>query len=159
MDSGVFPSLISQQITAAAAPSIGNINCYVMADGGTDEGVYVLFNIPKNYVGSPKLVVKGVLDGAPGAADTLGFGFRKRASAANEAADGTFDAEQVVTETIGSSGAAYADEDLYEKSITLTAADYSVDDQVSGYLFIDASGGNYAGNFLLTGLQFEYADV
>lgn len=158
-DAGVFPDTIANQITEAATPSIGFQLCFVMADGGTDEGLFFSFKIPKNYVGTPKLVVTGVLDGAPGASDTLGFGFRKRATANNESADGTYDAEQVVSATIGSSGSGHSDEDLCELSITLTAGDYAVDDQVSGYVYIDASGTTYAGNFLLTEVEFEYTDA
>lgn len=159
LDAGVFPDTVANQITEATTPSIGNILCYVMADGGSDEGPYGTLDIPVNYVGTPKIVVKGILDGAPGASDTLGFGFRKRAVANNESADGTFDAEQTVSSTIGSGGSNHADEDLIELSITLTGADYSAGDQVYWYFYIDASGTTYAGNFLLTGLEFEYTDV
>lgn len=161
MDATVFPSPISAQITSATAPSIGNLPCFVLNEtGSVDEGVYVRFTIPKNFVSNPKLVVHGILDGAVGATDTLGFGFRKRSSANNESADGTFDAEEVTTATIGATGgSAHSDEDLYQTTITLTAGDYAVDDQVSGYLYIDASGNTYAGNFLLTGLEFEYQDA
>lgn len=159
-DAGVPLDLVSNQITSATAPSIGTQTCWVLADGGADEGVYVRFPIPKNYVGTPKLVIKGILDGAPGAGDDLGFGFRKRAVANNESADGTFDAEQTVQNTdIGSTGTNHANEDLYEASITLTGSDYAVDDEVYGYLYIDASGTTYAGNFLLASLEFEYADA
>jgi hypothetical protein len=158
-ESGVFPDTIANQITEATAPSIGSQLCYVMADGGADEGLYFSFQVPKNYVGTPKLVVKGVLDGAPGASDTLGFGFRKRAVANNEAADGTYDAEQTVSATIGSGGSAHSDEDQFELVIDLTAGDYAVDDQVYGYVYVDASGTSYAGNVLLTSVEFQYADA
>ncbi len=158
-DSNVPIDLISNQLTSATAPSIGNLIAYILADGGSDEGVYGLFEIPKNYVGSPKIIIKGILDGAPGASDTLGFGFRKRAVADNEAADGTFDAEQTVSVTIGSAGNNYSDEDLCVMTITLTAGDYSVDDQVYYYMYIDASETTYAGNFLLTSIEFEFSDV
>lgn len=158
-DSGVPLDKVSNQITSATAPSVGNLLCYVLLDSGSDEGIYFSFHVPKNYVGSPKIVIKGILDGAPGATDTLGFGFRKRAVADNESADGTFDAEQTTTATIGSSGSNHANEDLYVTSITLTAGDYTVDDEVFGYLYIDASGGNYIGNFLLTDVEFEYTDT
>jgi len=158
-ESTVFPDMVSNQITSAALPSIGGQLCFVMNDGGADEGIYGSFAIPKNYVGTPKIVARGVLDGAPGAADTMGFGFRKRAVANNEAADGTYDAEQVVTATIGSNGTAHSDEDEIELSITLTAGDYAVDDSVYFYFYIDTSGMTYAGNFLLTSLMFEYTDV
>lgn len=159
-DANCFPDLVANQITEAASPSIGDLIAYVLADGGSDEGVYVQFSVPKNYVGTPKLVIKGVLDGAVGGTDTLGFGFRKRAVADNESADGTFDAEQTVTSTIGATGgSSHADEDLYINTITLTAGDFAVDDQVFGYLYIDASGTTYTGNFLLTALEFEYTDA
>lgn len=159
MDTGVFASLVSAQITAATAPSIGTQICYVMNDGGADEGVYFRFPIPRNYVGTPVLVIKGVLDGAPGAADILAVGFRKRAVANNEVADGTFDAEQIASETIGTNGTSHSDEDSYEETITLTAGDYAIDDEVFGYLYIDASVQTYAGNFLLTDVLFQYNDV
>lgn len=158
-DSTCYPTMIADQITEVAAPSVGNIPAWLMVDGGSDNGVYVVFSIPKNFVGTPKLVVKAVLDGSPGASDVLGFTFRKRAVADNEAADGTFDAEQTSSATIGSGGSGHADEDLVEQSITLTAGDYSVDDQVYGYLALDVSSTTYAGNVLLTALEFEYADA
>lgn len=161
MDAGVFPDLVSNQLSSGVAPSIGTQQAYVLADGGSDEGLYVRFSVPKNYVGSPVLVIKGILDGAPGASDTLGFGFRKRAVANNESADGTFDAEQTTStgETIGSSGSNHADEDLFELPITLTAGDYAADDEVFGYVYIDASRTTYAGNALVTSVEFQYADA
>lgn len=162
MDATVFPARVSSQIASAATPSVGDMDCYVMNDGGADEGVYGEFDVPKNYVGTPKLVIRGYLDGTPGASETLGFACRKRAVANNESADGTFDAEQTVSATIGSSGSNHADEDFYEASITLTAGDFAVDDAVNVYAYIDASGTTYAGNFLLrasSGIFFEYADV
>lgn len=158
-ESTVFPDLIANHITEAATPSVGFMACFVLNDGGVDEGIFGGFSIPKNYVGSPVIVVKGILDGAPGASETLGFGFRKRAVANNEAADATFDAEQVASETIGSSGTNHVDEDNYVETIALTAGDYSIDDDVYFYCFLDSSGTSYTGNFLLTDVQFEYADA
>lgn len=158
-DSGVPLDLVSAQITSATAPSAGQQLVYVLADGGADEGLNIRFPIPKNFVSAPVLIIKGILDGAPGASDVLAFGFRKRAVADNEVADGTFDAEQLGNQTIGSSGAAYSDEDSCAISITLTAGDYAVDDEVFGYVYIDASVNTYAGNFLLTDVLFQYADT
>lgn len=159
-DAGVSGDTVANQITSATAPSVGNQFCFVLADGGSDEGVYVKFSIPQNYVGSPVLVIRGILDGAPSNGDDLGFGFRKRAVANNESADGTFDAEQTAQDTdIGSTGSAYSNEDLYEETITLTAGDYAAGDEVYGYVYIDASGTTYAGNFLLTSVEFQYADA
>lgn len=159
MDSGVFLATVGSQITAAASPSVGSQLCYVLNDGGANEGIYFDFPIPKNYVGSPVLVARGILDGAPGAADVLSLGFRKRAVANNESADGTFDVEQIGSRTIGSSGDNYTDEDEIEITINLTAGDYSVDDSVYGYLYINASATTYAGNLLLKNVLLQYADA
>lgn len=159
-DAGCPLDLVSNQITSAATPSVGSQTCHVLADGGSDEGVYVRFKIPKNFVSTPKIVITGILDGVPSAGDDLAFGFRKRAVADNESADGTFDAEQTTQNTdIGSTGTNHADEDLYVAALTLTAGDYSVDDIVFGYLYIDASGTTYVGNFLLIDVEFEFADA
>lgn len=158
-DTGVFQDRVGNQITAAATPSVGDVLAFVLADGGSDEGLKGSFMVPKNYVGTPVCVIRGVLDGAPGASDTLGFGFRKRAVANNESADGTFDAEQTVSTTIGSNGTNHSNEDEIELTITLTGSDFSVDDMVYYYVYIDASGTSYAGNFLLTGCFFEYVNA
>lgn len=159
MDAGVFTSRVNAQITASTAPSVGTQLCYVMNDGGADEGIYSSFAIPKEYVGAPVFVARGILDGTPGASDVLGIGLRKRAVANNEAADATFDAEQIANLTIGSSGTNHADEDEIEITITLTAGDYSADDTVFYYFFIDSSVTTYAGNLLLTRTDFQFSDA
>jgi hypothetical protein len=158
-ETAVPMDLVSNQITSATLPSVGAVGCYVFTDGGTDIGIYGRFSIPNNYVGTPLVVAKGVLDGTPGASEVLAVGFRKRAVADNEAADGTFDAEQINSITIGSSGTNHANEDLIEITVTLTGADYAVGDEVFFYFFLDASVNTYAGNFLLTALEFQYADA
>lgn len=157
-DITVYYDRVSNQISAAATPSVGDILAMVLADGGSDAGFKCNFLIPKNYVSAPKIVMRAILDGAPGATDVLGIGVRKRAVANNESADGTFDAEQTGSATIGSSGSAHSDEDEVELSVSLTAGDYSVDDTVYYYFFIDASANTYTGNVLMTGLFFEYSD-
>lgn len=158
-DTGVFLDLIGNQITAAAAPSIGQIQAWVLADGGANEGLRGSFRIPADAgtISAPTLVVRGILDGAPGASDVLSFGFRKRAVAPNEVADGTFDAEQAGSVTIGSSGQNYADEDEVEVTITLTAADYAAGDTVYYYLYLHAANTTYAGNVLLTQVVFRWS--
>lgn len=159
-ESGVFLDRVGNQITAVAAPSVGSQLAVVMADGGSDEGFYDNFEVKKNYVGTGKIIVKGILDGAPGAADTLGFGFRGRPVADNEAADGTYNAEDIASATIGSNDLNYSNEDMLEMSITLSnLGTLAVDDTVYYYFYIDASATSYTGNFLLTSLEFEYSDA
>jgi hypothetical protein len=156
-DAGVFDDLVSNQITAAAAPSVGNQICTVISDAGTSRGIYGRFTVPQDYTGSPVLRIVGILDGAPGASDVLAFGFRKRSVADNAAADGTFDAANTGSLTIGSSGGNYADEDLVVLTITLTAGDYAAGNEVFYWLYIDATPNTYAGNLLLCDVEFQYA--
>src|SRR5688572_23835284 len=102
-DLTVTLDLVGNQIAEGAWPSIGEMLAYILADGGVDEGVYVRWSVPKNFVTTeipPQLVVKGILDGTPGAADVLGFGTRLRAVAKNELSDPTFDAELIMSEGI-----------------------------------------------------------
>lgn len=158
-DTGVPLDAVANQIAAAASPSVGDLLCYVFGSGA-DEGLKLHFKVPKNYVGTPKIVVTGILDGSPGASDTLQVSWRKRAVAQNEAADGTFDAEQTGTQrTIGSNGEAFSDEDLIEMAISATGGDFAVDDQVYCHVYIDDGSSSYAGNFLVIDIEFEYADA
>lgn len=159
-DANVFEDLIANQITEQTSPSIGDLLAYFLADGGADEGVFVDFNVPQNYVGTPKIVVKGILDGAPSNGHDLGFGFRGLAVADNETADATFAAEDTVQNTdIGGTGSAYSDEDLYVTAIDITQFTPAAGEHVQGYFYIDASGTTYTGNFALISLEFQYADA
>jgi hypothetical protein len=155
-ESGVFPDLVGNQITAAAAPSVGSQHCFVAADGGSNIGLYGSSKVPSNYSSAAVAVITVILDGAPGASDTLGFGFRKRAVAHGESADGAYDAEQAASVTIGSSGDAHSDEDEIEESITLTDGDYAANDSLHWYAYIDTSATTYTGNVLITAVEFEY---
>lgn len=159
LDATVFPDRIANQLSLTNA-TIGNQVAIVLNDGGSDEGVHCRFSVPKNYVGTPVLVIKGILDGAPGASETLGFGCTGLARADNESADAAYGSEDAASATIGSSGTNHADEDAYEETITLTnLGTLAVDDEVFLYVYLDASGTTYGGNFLLTSLLFQYADA
>lgn len=151
-DSGVFFDRVGNQITAAN--QVGNQLAMVMADGGADEGFFDSFSIPKNYVGTPKIVVKGILDGAMTTV-TLQFGVKGITVADNEAADAAYS-----TEDTGSITADHADEDKFEVSITLTNfTGFAVDDEVHYYLYVDASGNSYTGNILVTQVEFQFVDA
>lgn len=152
----VYFTPVETQITAATAPSIGKQFAELMADGGSDVGFYDDFKVPPNYSSGGKIVITGVLDGAPGAADTLGFGIRGRAVADNESADGTYGTEDAASVTIGSNDLGYSDEDLVIIEITLSNLTFAASEAVFYYFFIDTSGTTFTGNFLLTKLELDY---
>ncbi len=155
LDTGVFEDRIANQLTTSVSPSFGDVIAIFLADGGTDEGFKDQLQVPAGTM--TNIVATGYLDGAPAAANTLAIGFRKRAIADNEAGDGAMDAEQTSGAVIiGSDDLGYSDEDKIEIKIPITAADYTENDSVPYYFFIDASGTSYVGNFALTELELEY---
>lgn len=157
-ESDVWFDRVGNQI--AAANEVGNQLCVVMEAAGADEGFYGSFNVPQNYVGTPVIVIKGILDGAPGAADVLGFAIQGIAVDDNESADQAYNAEDAASATIGANGSNHADEDLCEETIALVNfGALASGDTAFFYFIIDDSGTDYAGNFLLTDLIFRYADV
>lgn len=158
LESGAFPTPIGTQITATN--EIGNQMATVLADGGADLGGYGRFKVPANYVGTPVIVIEGYIDGAPGASDVLGFGVTGLPLAPGEAGDQAYGSEDIASATIGSSGDAHSDEDLVRETIALSnIGTLAAGDEVQVYVFIDASATTYAGNYLLTGLYFQYEDA
>lgn len=149
----VFMDIIENQATIGT----GTLNqlCMVMQPtaAGGDVGFSGSFSIPKNYVGSPKIIVKGILDGTP--ADILAFGFAMIGIADAEAVDAAYEAADLVNK---SSWVGYTDEDLLELTITLTVT-IAVDDQVFYNFFRDDSVEDTTQNFLLTSLEFQYSDA
>lgn len=153
--SGVWFDRVGNQITAGN--EVGNQLCVVMEAVGADEGFYGSFNVPQNYVGTPVIVVKGILDGAPGANVDLGFAIQGIAIDDNESADQAYNAEDAAQDTDIDD---YADEDLYEETISLSNfGTLAPGDTAFFYFIIDDSGTTYAGNFLLTDLIFRYSDT
>jgi hypothetical protein len=144
----------------AASPGIGDVMCYVLVDGAADSHISGTFNVPQNYSGTPVITIKGFLDGAPGAGDDLGFGFQGLGRVDNEAGDTAYSTADLAGSTdIGSTGSAHSDEDLYVETITLSNFTPVAGDQVTYDFFLDISATTYTGNFLLTTLQFTYADA
>lgn len=150
----VYPSPISAELSLASAP--GNELCIVMPAAATisvDTGFYGRFTVPQNYVGTPVLVIRGVLDGAPGAL-VLAFGVQMSPLADDEAYDTALGTQSIAS----ASSVSQADEDIYEETINLGDT-FAVGDDVNYFFFIDDSVHTYTGKFLLTGLFFRYADA
>jgi len=119
---------------------------------GSDVGLEVSFEIPADYVGTPKIVCKGILDGTP--ANTLAFGAKQVSVAASEAGDVAYETEDLAN---NSTWTGYADEDMFELSITLTPASaYVAGDEVLLSFYRDDSVDNTTFDFSLSQLFFEY---
>lgn len=122
--------------------------------GNGDHGVEGVFDVPPDYVGSPVLRIRGVLDGIAGT--NLGFGCQMLPLAGDEAFDAAYNTEDTASTDVSTE----TDEDLYEETITLSNAGVAAGDEAFFFFFIDDSVASpYTGNFLLTGLYFEYSDA
>lgn len=150
-DTGVYLSKLSAEMTLTNAKQQF---CWVMpAPTGTDLGGELSFEVPQNYVSTPKLVLKGVIDGTP--ANVFGIGAQLLQRAPSDAVDAAYEAEDTAS---NSTWTGYADEDEYELSITLTpASSFVVGNTVYIKLYRDDSVDTTTWNFLLTRIDFEYA--
>ena len=140
---------------ALTTAALGNLLCLTMlAPTGSDIGVYGKFTIPQGFVGTPVLVIRGVIAQA---ASVLAFGVNFVAHADSDAIDVAFsdtDLDQNSTWT------GYAIEDMYEQLITLTPASaFVVGDEVFFFCFRDETQDTQTGEFHLTGLSLRYSDA
>ena len=152
-DVGVYPSKLSSELTLTNAKQQ---DCLVMpAPTGADIGAETGFIIPTGYVGTPRLILRGIIDGTP--ANVFGIGAQLLERNLSDSIDAAYEAEDVVN---NSTWTGYADEDEYELAITLTPASaFTVLRQVYIRYYRDDSVDTQTIAFLLTGLYFEYADA
>ena len=127
--------------------------CTMSAPAGADIGLNGKFTIPQNYVGTPVLVIRGVIAEA---ANALAFGLQQVPLADSETIDVAFEAEDVAS---NSTWTGYAAEDMYEETITITPSAYAAGDEVFFFFYRDDSVDTQTGAFHLTGLFFRYADA
>ncbi len=152
-DAGVFQAKISTQLTLGTAN--GSELAYVLdCDPASDLGIWGNFTVPKGYVDTPVLVISGIIDGTVGTED-IHTGMRLLGLADNEAYDAALEAEDTATFQSNS----YADEDVFEETITLTVT-LAADDKVTFHFYIDSSGATpFTGNILVTDLEFQWNDA
>ncbi len=149
----IYSDLISSQLTMTNAK---DQDCMVMEyPTGSDIGFSGKIDIPQDYVGSPVLIIRGILDGTP--ANVLAFGVQQLSRADSEAVDTAYETEDLAN---NSDWTGYADEDQYEESIALTPASaYVAGDTVYYWFFRNDNVDTTTFNFLLTGLFLQYADA
>ena len=125
-----------------------------LKDPSADNGFYSAFDVQPNYIGTPKVIVKGYLDGTP-STNQINFFFKYLALADNESI------EQAWVETVlfnTGSMAAYAAEDLLVLEGTL-AANFTANDHVPYYFGRAVTSDTFVGDFHVTSLQFKYNDA
>ena len=151
--SQVFFDLIDNQ----AAPTNGKNQLVLVfpAPSAADATVNLNFTVPKDYAGTPRIILRGMLHGTP--ADTLAFGALASPGVADgETADVAEEAERLVNKA---SWSGYVDEDMLELTITLSpAAAYVEGDTIYLIFFRDDSVDDSSLVFLLTDLAFSYSD-
>ena len=152
-DDGVYPSRLDSEL------SLSNVKkqvCVVMpAPSGSDIGLETAFSVPENYSADPVLVIRGVIDGTPG--NILAFGAQQNNLEDMEAIDVAYESEDTAN---NSTWTGYADEELYEETISLTpATDYLAGELVFLRFYRDDSVDTTTWNFLLLDLLFQYTEL
>lgn len=129
-----------------------------LADPAAAEahGIYGSFSVPKNYVGTPKVIIVWTTNVITG---NVKFDFDYRAVGGDdlESLDqATFQESLTVTDVAPS-----AEHERLETSVTLTAANLAVDDLVEFYLTREDGAGTdtCVGQALVHDLLFEWADA
>ena len=152
----VFFAPLETVLSLGTATFGTTLGCVMGFPTGSDVGIYGKFTIPRNYVGTPVLVIRGVLDGTP--ANVLGFGLQQTGGIADsEAVDIAYEAEDVAS---NSTWTGYADEDMYEETIAITPTSaYAIGDEVFFFFYRDDSVDTQTTDFILTGLAFRFADA
>lgn len=150
----VFPEPMESALTLGTA-TFGTTECVtILAPTGTDIGVYFKIPVPQNYVGSPAIVIRGVIAQA---ASTLAFGVQQVSREDSESVDVAYEAEDTAS---NATWTGYAAEDQYEESVALTpTAAYVAGDTIYGFCYRDDSVDTQTGEFHLTELLFSYSDA
>lgn len=129
---------------------------YIFNDTATRLLVYGTFDIPKNYVGTPKLIIVWTATAITGNV-VWDFDYRAVGGDNVESLDQT-GTQEAVTVTDAAPGAAHR---RLEVSIALTAANFAIDDTVEFLFGRDgvAAGDTMAAAAILFQLLFEYSDA
>lgn len=120
------------------------------------HGVYGAFSVPKNYVGSPKVIVVWTTTATTG---NVKFDFDYRAVGGNDTESldqATFQESLTVTDAAPS-----ATDERMEAEVSLTAANLAVDDLVEFYFTREDGSGTdtIAASVTVHDLLFEWSDA
>lgn len=123
----------------------------------TRHGVHGSFSVPKNYIGTPKVIIVWT---ATVVTNAIVFDFEYRAVGGSdtESLDQAGTQESVTLTTGAEPSAAW---ERMEDEIALTAGNFAIDDAVSFFFARDGADAadTKAGAALIEGLYFQYADA
>lgn len=127
--------------------------CFKFANTATKDGLAGSFQVPKNYVGTAKIIL---LWASPTITGDVVWVFEYTAIAGSESADPSADQESAtVTTTVDGTA-----RDVTTSSITLTSGNFAVDDTVEFILSRNGAGSDtLADAAYLLSAEFEYADA
>ena len=147
----VYPNLFS----AKATNDLWKGQCFVFKDTSTKDSLALVFKVPKNYVGTPKLVITW---GTVVTSGNVEWETDYRAIAAAESLDPTTWQETVASGAVAVPGTTLLSK---ETSLALTGGNFSVDDLVLLHLSRKGSSGNdtAADDVEVLDVEFEYADA
>jgi len=152
-DDSIYVAPLSSTLTLTNAKEQLGINWPYPT--GSDLGFHVTFDIPENYSSSPVIVLRGIIDGTP--ANTFAVGCQQLSRASSESVDTAYEAEDTAS---NGTWTGYADEDIYEISITLTPASaYVAGDEVFCYIYRDDDVDTTTFSFILLNAYFEYTEA
>lgn len=128
----------------------------IFSDTATRDGLHGGFTVPKNYVGSPKIVVVWTATATTGDVE-WDFDFRAVGGDDTESLDQSGTQESVNINDTAPSAA----HERMEASLTLTAGNFAVDDEVEFTLFRDGTdaGDTMAAAAIVFAVLFEYSDA
>jgi hypothetical protein len=128
----------------------------VFSDTATRDPMYGRFNVPKNYVGSAKIIVVWTSTATSGDVE-WDFDYRAVTGDNSESLDQSGNQESV-NQNDTAPGAAHR---RMEAALTLTAGNFAADDTVEYTLFRDGTDGGdgIAASVFVHELFFEYADA
>lgn len=129
---------------------------FVFNDTATRLGLYGVFNVPVNYVGTAKIVIVWTTTATSGDVE-WDFDYRAVGGNDTESLD-----QATAQESVNSNDTApSATDERMEIAINLTAGNFAASDTVEFGLFRDGtdSGDTIAAAVQLVGLYFEYADA
>ena len=126
------------------------------ADTSTRIGIYGVFNVPKNYVGSPKIIPVWTSSATSGNV-VWDLDYRSVGGDNAESFDQTGQQQQL-TATDAAPGAAWR---RLETALNMTAGDLAVDDTVEYFFGRDGADASdtMAAAAVLVDLLFEYTDA